>query len=109
MLASGLAVGSQRIGQSSKCVFRINGKGSDVASSNPYFSIAKQYSPAAGKFDERLYRTIVCYVDFLYKQFWQLNVWEREAWKYMESPGCRDLRRAVEKAWCEENERRVRP
>ena len=80
-----------------------------MSTSIPYFSIAKQYSPANGKFDERLYQRIVCYADFLTKGWWPqaLNPWEREAWKYMEAHGRSDLRRAVEKAWETEMARRA--
>lgn len=77
-----------------------------MSTSNPYFSIARRFSPAA-QFDEKLYRQIVLYADFLNKPYSQLNVWEHKAWNYMDRLGCSDIRRAVTLAWEREQSRRL--
>lgn len=76
-----------------------------MSTSNPYFSLARRFSPAA-QFDEKLYQQIVCYADFLDKELFDTNVWERRAAERMQSLGRGDIRRAVTLAWERENARR---
>lgn len=76
-----------------------------MSTSNPYFSLARRFSPA-DQFDEKLYQQTICYAGWFGTHYTKHDVWQKAARDYMDVPERDDLRYAVEQAWYVENGRR---